>query len=78
MKKLQKMKVEVKRGGKIYMQSYKIGVPDEAVKVIGSYEGKETGTKVTFLPDDTIFSTVNFDFNYLSSRFREICFLNAG
>ncbi len=73
-----KMKVEVKRGGKIYMQSYKIGVPDDSVKVIGSYEGKETGTKVTFLPDDTIFSTTNFDFSYLSTRFREICFLNAG
>lgn len=73
-----KMKVEVKRGGKIYMQSYKIGVPDDSVKVIGTYEEKATGTKVTFLPDDTIFSTTTFDFNYLSTRFREICFLNAG
>jgi DNA gyrase subunit B len=73
-----KMIVEVKRDGKIYMQSYKIGVPDEAVKVIGKYDGKETGTKVTFFPDDTIFSTTNFDFSTLATRFREIAFLNAG
>jgi DNA gyrase subunit B len=73
-----KMIVEVKRGGKIYMQTYKIGVPEEAVKVIGSYEGKETGTKVTFYPDDSIFSTTNFDFSTLATRFREIAFLNAG
>jgi len=73
-----KMIVEVKRGGKIYMQEYHIGVPQEAVKVIGSYDGKETGTKVTFYPDDSIFSTTTFDFNYLATRFREIAFLNAG
>ncbi|MEI7719206.1 MAG: DNA topoisomerase (ATP-hydrolyzing) subunit B [archaeon] len=73
-----KMIVEVKRGGKIYMQEYHIGVPQDAVKVIGSYDGKETGTKVTFYPDDSIFSTVNFDFNTLATRFREVAFLNAG
>lgn len=73
-----KMIVEVKRDGKIWMQSYKIGIPEDEVKVIGKYEGKENGTKVTFYPDDTIFSTTKFDFNTLSTRFREICFLNPG
>ncbi|VVB79158.1 DNA gyrase subunit B [uncultured archaeon] len=73
-----KMRVEVKREGKIYMQEYKIGTPQKEVEVIGKYDGKETGTKVTFMPDDTIFSTTTFDFNYLSTRFREIAFLNAG
>lgn len=73
-----KMRVESKRGGKIHMQEYKIGNPQEDVAVIGKYDGKETGTKVTFLPDDTIFSTTNYDFNYLATRFREIAFLNAG
>jgi DNA gyrase subunit B len=73
-----KMRVEVKRGGKIYMQEYKIGTPQKDVEVIGKYDGKETGTKVTFWPDDSIFSTTTFDFNYLSTRFREIAFLNAG
>ncbi len=73
-----KMRVEVKRDGKIYMQEYKIGTPLNEVEVIGKYEGKETGTTVTFFPDDTIFSTTTFDFNYLVTRFREIAFLNAG
>lgn len=72
------MKVEVKKDGKIWMQSYKIGVPDDKVKAIGDCEKGQTGTIVTFLPDDTIFSTTKFDFNTLSTRFREICFLNAG
>lgn len=73
-----KMRVEVKKDGKIYMQEYKIGAPQDEVKIIGKYEGKTTGTKVTFLPDDTIFSTTKFDFNTLANRFREICMLNAG
>lgn len=73
-----KMRVEVKRDGKIWMQEYKIGVPQDKVDVIGKYDGKETGTTITFYPDDTIFSTLNFDFNTLATRFREIAFLNAG
>ncbi len=72
------MKVEVQKEGKVWMQSYKIGVPDEDVKAIGDCEKGVTGTKVTFLPDETIFSTTKFDFSTLSTRFREICFLNAG
>jgi len=73
-----KMTVEVKRDGKIWTQSYKIGTPMDEVKAIGKCEDKETGTTVTFMPDDTIFSTTKFDFNTLATRFREICFLNAG
>jgi DNA gyrase subunit B len=73
-----KMTVEVKRDGKIHTQSYNIGNPLGSVKVIGNCEKGETGTKVTFLPDETIFSTTKFDFNTLATRFREICFLNAG
>ncbi len=72
------MKVEVKKDGKVWMQSYKIGIPNADVKTIGDCEKGATGTKVTFLPDETIFSTTKFDFNTLSTRFREICFLNAG
>jgi DNA gyrase subunit B len=72
------MTIEVKKDGKIWMQSYKIGVPLNEVKVIGECQKGLTGTKVTFLPDETIFSTTKFDFNTLSTRFREICFLNAG
>ncbi|MBU3923291.1 MAG: helix-turn-helix domain-containing protein [Nanoarchaeota archaeon] len=72
------MTVKVKKDGKIYMQSYVIGVPKADVKVIGSCDVKEHGTKVTFLPDDSIFSTTEFDYKTLATRFRETCFLNAG
>lgn len=72
------MEVEVKRDGKISMQAYKIGKPLHAVKSLGKYQGDRTGTKVKFIPDETIFSTTKFDFNYLATRFREIAFLNAG
>ncbi len=70
------MTVEVIRDGKVHMQSYKIGVPKDDVKVIGKAEGH--GTKVTFMPDEKIFTTTDFDFKVLATRFREICFLNAG
>ncbi len=72
------MRVEVKKDGQIYMQEYSIGKPLAKVKTIGKCEKSITGTKVIFTPDDTIFSTTNFDFNTLSVRFREVCFLNAG
>ncbi len=73
-----KMIVEVKRDGKVWMQSYKIGVPDAPVKVICECEKGISGTKVTFFPDDTIFLTTKFDYNTLLTRFREVCFLNPG
>ena len=72
------MTVEVKKEGKIYAQSYKIGVPVADMKVIGKCGENESGTKVTFLADETIFSVTDFDHKTLAMRFREICFLNAG
>jgi DNA gyrase subunit B len=72
------MTVEVRKGGKIYSQSYKIGVPVANLKVIGSCGKSEHGTKVTFMPDDSIFTTSGFDYKTLATRFRETCFLNAG
>lgn len=73
-----KMIVEVMRDGKVYMQTYKIGKPQDDVKVIGKCPEGQTGTHVTFYPDEEIFSTINFDFATLATRFREIAFLNAG
>lgn len=70
------MKVRVKRGGKIYQQEYTIGKPKYDVKVVGQCEKDDTGTEVTFLPDDKIFSTVEFDFSILAARLREVAFLN--
>lgn len=72
------MKVRVKKGGKIYQQEYKIGKPLYDVKVVGDCDKKDTGTEVTFFPDDTIFSTTKFEFSVLETRFREIAFLNKG
>ncbi len=72
------MEVIVKRGGKKYKQEYKIGKPLYDVKVVGDAEKGDTGTEVTFMPDDAIFSTTKFDFSVLETRFREIAFLNKG
>ena len=72
------MEVIVKRNGKIYKQEYKIGKPIYDLKVIGECPKNETGTNITFFPDDSIFSTTKFDFSILETRFREIAFLNKG
>ena len=72
------MEVIVKREGKKYKQEYKIGKPLYDVKVFGEVDKDDTGTEVTFMPDDTIFSTIKFDFSVLETRFREIAFLNKG
>ncbi|MGV8142017.1 MAG: DNA topoisomerase (ATP-hydrolyzing) subunit B [Candidatus Pacearchaeota archaeon] len=71
-------KVVVKRDGKIYQQEYEIGKPITKLKVMGEIDKKITGTTITFTPDETIFSTVKFDFSVLETRFREIAFLNKG
>ena len=47
-------------------------------KSFGDCEAEKTGTKVTFLPDDTIFEETVFDFDVLKQRFREMAFLTAG
>ncbi len=71
-----KLILEIKRDGKVYQQEYSRGDPTTKMKVIGNSTG--TGTKITFYPDEQIFSTVTFDFKTLETRFREITFLNAG
>ncbi len=71
-----KLIVQVKREGKLYEQTYKRGEPQSAVKVVGSAEKGETGTIVTFWPDEEIFSTTNFDFSVITARVRELAFLN--
>ena len=71
-----KLIIEIKRDGKVHQQEYSRGNPTTKLKVIGNAEG--TGTKITFWADDEIFSTTNFDFKTLETRFREITFLNAG
>ncbi|TGL65466.1 DNA topoisomerase (ATP-hydrolyzing) subunit B [Leptospira jelokensis] len=70
------LEVEVHQDGKLHYQKYQAGVPIEDVKIIG--ETNHRGTVVRFKPDDTIFTTVDFSFDTLSARFREIAFLNKG
>ncbi len=65
----------VKREGKVHRQSYRYGVPDGPIEVIG--ETDETGTTISFLPDKTMFETVVFDFDTLQNRFRNQAFLNT-
>ncbi|MEY3164177.1 MAG: gyrase subunit, partial [Actinomycetota bacterium] len=68
--------VEVMRDGFIWNQSYKLGVPTAPVKKGGATE--ESGTTVTFWPSKEIFETTDFSFETLSTRFREMAFLNKG
>lgn len=68
---------EIHLKGKIYRQEYSKGKPLTKVEVIG--ETDRTGTIITFLPDETIFTqTTEFNFEILSSRLRELAFLNKG
>lgn len=65
----------VQRDGKISRQSYRIGIPDGDMEVIG--ESEKTGTMIQFWPDETIFQeTVEFDYETLQNRFRNQAFLN--
>ncbi len=70
------LEVEVKKNGKIYRQKYMRGVPMRALAEVG--ETTETGTKVSFYPDDEIFETVDFDYPTIRDRLREVAYLNKG
>ncbi len=70
------LEVWVKKDGSLYYQCYHKGKPDEPVKVIGKAEG--SGTIVKFKADPEIFESVEFSFDYLTHRFRELAFLNRG
>ena len=71
-----KLIATVYRDGKVFTQEYHFGKPVEPVKVIG--ETSKTGTKVTFTPDDGIFTVTEYDFDLISARLRELAFLNKG
>lgn len=70
------MKVEVRRGGKLYYQEYSRGFPKEDVKEIGKTNKEESGTRITFMPDREIFTTTKFKFDILAERMRELAYLN--
>ena len=68
--------VEVKRDGKVHRQDYKIGDPQNKLKITG--KAKKTGTKVCFYPDKEIFKTINFQYDIIAERLRELAYLNSG
>ncbi|HXG50426.1 MAG TPA: DNA topoisomerase (ATP-hydrolyzing) subunit B [candidate division Zixibacteria bacterium] len=70
------LEVEIKREGKVYQQTYRRGVPQAPLKEVGT--SKERGTRVTFRPDSEVFETIEFSFDILSQRLRELAFLNRG
>ena len=70
--------VEVYNEGKIYSQSYKRGKTDDEVKVIGECDKELHGTKIHFLPDNTIFEETVYDYDTLKQRLRETAFLTKG
>jgi DNA gyrase subunit B len=70
------LEVEVKRDEKIYHQRYERGKTVSKLTVIG--KSKNTGTKVTFKPDKEIFKSIEFSYDILANRLRELAFLNKG
>ncbi|MHC4661146.1 MAG: DNA topoisomerase (ATP-hydrolyzing) subunit B [Planctomycetota bacterium] len=70
------LNVFVKRGGGKWEQQFEGGIPTGPLKRTG--DAKKTGTKVTFIPDDEVFDTTEFQHEVLSKRFREMAFLNSG
>ena len=72
------LEVEIYKEGKVYKQRYEKGKVMYPLKVVGDCEMEKTGTKVTFLPDDTIFEETVFEYDILRQRFREMAFLTKG
>ena len=71
-----RLQVEVRRQGSIWRQSYQHGVPD--APLAQGEATTETGTTITFWPNDEIFETVQFDWDTLRTRFQQMAFLNKG
>ncbi|OGQ21835.1 MAG: DNA gyrase subunit B [Deltaproteobacteria bacterium RIFCSPHIGHO2_02_FULL_44_16] len=70
------LKLEVRREGKVYAQNYKRGKPEAPLKMVG--KSSRTGTTVVFKPDHEIFPVLEYSFDTLSGRLRELSFLNRG
>jgi len=71
------LKAEIHRDGKVWKQDYHMGKPDADVKAVQDWDG-HTGTIISFLPDADVFDEVNFQFDIMADRLRELAFLNRG
>jgi len=70
------LELEVRREGNLYTQSYHRGVPQAPLEMVGKTRGQ--GTRVTFKPDEEIFEELEFSYDILANRLRELAFLNSG
>ena len=72
----EELKLTIHRGGKIHEQTYSNGTPTSKLKIVGKTDS--TGTEVMFVPSETTFSNILFDYDTLEARLRELSFLNSG
>ncbi len=70
------LELKIRREGKVWRQTYHMGTPEKALKATG--KSKSTGTEIRFVPSPQIFSDVEFHYDILSKRLRELSFLNSG
>ncbi len=70
------LEVRVFQNGKIYKQVFNRGVPQRDLQIVGDTD--ETGTEVTFFPDDEIFDSIVFQYDMMKQRLRELAYLNKG
>ena len=70
------LQVEIRRQGKIYRQDYRRGIPTGEIQ--STEDSPDTGTTITFLADEEIFENLDYDFDTICQRLRELAFLNKG
>ncbi len=72
----ERLQLTIRKNGKVHYQEYRLGEPVEPLKVIGEADG--SGTTITFRPSGEIFTNIEFHYDLLAKRFRELSFLNPG
>jgi DNA gyrase subunit B len=72
------LRLEIRREGRVWFQEYHRGAPVAPLAAIGETEDTTTGTKLTFKPDHEIFTNLEYSFDILANRLRELAFLNSG
>ena len=74
----EELQVEVHQDGGVFRQSFKLGVPQDQLTKVPKTSVHDTGTIIRFLPDSTMFETLDYDYDVLAQRFREMAYLTRG